>query len=290
MTESYCTNDENEITIKIAGYDPEFGSWILKSMFPTPKELLPLIGERIVFTTPSNRPLLTKENDNAKDADSLTKLYCSVGQDLDVTVIENIYDETFVLDDDEVEANSCNQGKYTAERDEKIGDNATVAVHQSSGSLDIVDSLPSEAKLNNRPGKQDEDTNDNSNSQKKKKRRSSTDWDSLTTPLNPATTVGRRKRRVLPAVFSMATKSRQMSVQSAEGLYQGLNDEQKRIHDWIVAEKENALITGSAGTGKSVLLKAIISTVRSKYADNEVAVTASTGIAALNIDGVTVHR
>ncbi len=48
---------------------------------------------------------------------------------------------------------------------------------------------------------------------------------------------------------------------------------------------------GEAGTGKSVLLREIIKSLRKKYAvaADAVAVTASTGIAACNIGGVTLH-
>ncbi len=45
------------------------------------------------------------------------------------------------------------------------------------------------------------------------------------------------------------------------------------------------------GTGKSVLLKEILKSLRKKYArsPDAVAVTASTGIAACNLGGVTLH-
>ena len=45
------------------------------------------------------------------------------------------------------------------------------------------------------------------------------------------------------------------------------------------------------GTGKSVLLREIIKSLRRKYQKSEdaVAITASTGIAACNIGGVTLH-
>ena len=46
--------------------------------------------------------------------------------------------------------------------------------------------------------------------------------------------------------------------------------------------------TGSAGTGKSVLLRSIIKSLRDKYPKG-VAVTASTGLAACNIGGITLH-
>ncbi|BEI83721.1 hypothetical protein CcaverHIS002_0403250 [Cutaneotrichosporon cavernicola] len=53
----------------------------------------------------------------------------------------------------------------------------------------------------------------------------------------------------------------------------------------------NIFFTGSAGAGKSVLLREIIKSLHIKYAKSAdaVAVTASTGIAACNIGGVTLH-
>lgn len=47
--------------------------------------------------------------------------------------------------------------------------------------------------------------------------------------------------------------------------------------------------TGSAGTGKSVLLRVLIKTLRNMYNNEGVAVTASTGLAACNIGGITIH-
>ena len=51
------------------------------------------------------------------------------------------------------------------------------------------------------------------------------------------------------------------------------------------------LLSHHAGTGKSVLLREIIKVLRKKYtkATDAVAITASTGIAACNIGGVTIH-
>ena len=51
----------------------------------------------------------------------------------------------------------------------------------------------------------------------------------------------------------------------------------------------NIFYTGSAGTGKSVLLRELIKSLKRKYGSEEVAVTASTGLAACNIGGITVH-
>lgn len=61
-----------------------------------------------------------------------------------------------------------------------------------------------------------------------------------------------------------------------------LSDEQKEVYR-AVLERRNVLVTGSAGTGKSTLLEAL----RAKFRD--MIVTASTGIAAVNVFGRTVH-
>lgn len=64
-----------------------------------------------------------------------------------------------------------------------------------------------------------------------------------------------------------------------------MNDPASSSFRRLVQQGRNVLLTGQAGTGKSTLLR--------NYLDDcgdEVAVTASTGIAALNIGGSTLHR
>ncbi|RFU73433.1 dna helicase pif1, atp-dependent [Trichoderma arundinaceum] len=70
-----------------------------------------------------------------------------------------------------------------------------------------------------------------------------------------------------------------------------LSKEQEHVLDLVVNQGKSVFFTGPAGTGKSVLMRAIISQLRSKHArDRErVAVTASTGLAACNIGGITLH-
>lgn len=51
----------------------------------------------------------------------------------------------------------------------------------------------------------------------------------------------------------------------------------------------NIFYTGCAGTGKSVLLREMIKILKKTYGPEQVAVTASTGLAACNIGGVTLH-
>lgn len=84
-----------------------------------------------------------------------------------------------------------------------------------------------------------------------------------------------------------------------------LNEEQRRVLRMVVEEGKNVFFTGSAGafdlchrrlnadcihiegTGKSLLLRAIITALRKKHAGHPdaVSVTASTGMAASNIGG-----
>jgi ATP-dependent DNA helicase PIF1 len=70
-----------------------------------------------------------------------------------------------------------------------------------------------------------------------------------------------------------------------------LSEEQQHVLELISDKKKAVFFTGAAGTGKSVLLREIIATLRKKYLrePDRVAVTASTGLAACNIGGVTLH-
>ena len=70
-----------------------------------------------------------------------------------------------------------------------------------------------------------------------------------------------------------------------------LSDEQKHILDVVVDKGKSVFFTGAAGTGKSVLMRAIIHKFRDNFKrePDRVAVTASTGLAACNIEGMTLH-
>ena len=70
-----------------------------------------------------------------------------------------------------------------------------------------------------------------------------------------------------------------------------LSDEQRMVLNLVTEERKSVFFTGSAGTGKSVLLREIIKTLRVKHRTqpDRVAVTASTGLAACNVGGVTLH-
>lgn len=95
---------------------------------------------------------------------------------------------------------------------------------------------------------------------------------------------------------SFATYDRQSSNSSfnksntSDKEYQpDLSSEQERVLNMVLNEQKSLFFTGSAGTGKSVLLRAIIDKLGERYG-SQLAVTASTGIAACNINGCTLHR
>ncbi|EEQ31138.1 DNA repair and recombination protein pif1 [Microsporum canis CBS 113480] len=69
------------------------------------------------------------------------------------------------------------------------------------------------------------------------------------------------------------------------------SEEQNQVIETIVKRGKSVFYTGSAGTGKSVLMREVIRQLRLKYRRDldAVAVTASTGLAACNIEGVTLH-
>ncbi|KAF2073656.1 hypothetical protein CYY_005041 [Polysphondylium violaceum] len=67
-----------------------------------------------------------------------------------------------------------------------------------------------------------------------------------------------------------------------------LTKEQQKIVNLIVEGGKNVFFTGSAGTGKSFVLKHLVSKLRKKH-PKSVFVTAATGIAAVNIGGTTLH-
>ena len=63
-----------------------------------------------------------------------------------------------------------------------------------------------------------------------------------------------------------------------------LSTEQQNLFDYIENSQNNIFVTGRAGTGKSTLLNYFI-----EHTEKKVAVCAPTGVAALNVGGVTIH-
>lgn len=79
----------------------------------------------------------------------------------------------------------------------------------------------------------------------------------------------------------------EMRTGMAATLTASLNDEQKRVLQ-LALDGASLFIGGNAGTGKSYLVRCIAAALREEK-KLKVAVTASTGIAALNISGTTYH-
>lgn len=63
-----------------------------------------------------------------------------------------------------------------------------------------------------------------------------------------------------------------------------LSEEQRRLFELVEDTNENLFITGRAGTGKSTLLAHIAA-----HTTKQIAVCAPTGVAALNVEGQTIH-
>jgi ATP-dependent DNA helicase PIF1 len=82
-----------------------------------------------------------------------------------------------------------------------------------------------------------------------------------------------------------------MSTSKAKMNAIALSSEQEHIKKLVVEKNQSVFFTGPAGTGKSVLMRAIIADFKKKFArePERLAVTASTGLAACNIGGMTLH-
>ncbi|KAG7664579.1 uncharacterized protein J8A68_001874 [[Candida] subhashii] len=101
-----------------------------------------------------------------------------------------------------------------------------------------------------------------------------------------------------PRFYEMTQRPGRDSLDTIEPIrHVGSANKIKEVHTFSKKQEEvlqkvkrgvSLFFTGSAGTGKSVLLKKMISELRKIYPD-QVAVTASTGLAACNIGGQTLH-
>ncbi|KAF7330814.1 ATP-dependent DNA helicase PIF1 [Mycena venus] len=100
----------------------------------------------------------------------------------------------------------------------------------------------------------------------------------------------KQPRRTIDSFFSPQVLAPASSSNDNDRKMVSLNAEQNAILRQVVDEGKNVFFTGSAGTGKSLLLRAIINALKRKYkTPDAVAVTASTGMAASNIGGMTIH-
>lgn len=97
-------------------------------------------------------------------------------------------------------------------------------------------------------------------------------------------------KRIKPIVRPSITQSLSSRTKSNPTMHLELTTEQKRVIEYVVRDRLNIFYTGSAGTGKSVVLRTIISKLCARFGRDAVAVTASTGLAAVNIGGITINK
>lgn len=115
----------------------------------------------------------------------------------------------------------------------------------------------------------------NNTEQMVKKRDNSTLFDTLNS----------MKKKIKPNYTAPGMKSQKSKISSNVSL----SKQQLLVISYVESNK-NIFYTGSAGTGKSVVLREIVKRLQAKHGYNSVGVTASTGLAACNIGGQTLHR
>lgn len=95
-----------------------------------------------------------------------------------------------------------------------------------------------------------------------------------------------RNQAGIDAHTRLLTKAQppKLNIERADASNVRLSDEQQKVYNILEQSHSNAYITGKAGTGKSLLLEYFVSHTR-----KTVAVVAPTGIAALNVGGMTIH-
>jgi len=105
------------------------------------------------------------------------------------------------------------------------------------------------------------------------------------------------KRRPLPWVVSGALGNPRLRERASQNVKKeivsgsgGLSPEQTEVLEAVMFGHKNVFFTGSAGTGKSFLLKTMIRRLKMRYGPSAIGVTASTGLAATNIGGTTINR
>lgn len=103
---------------------------------------------------------------------------------------------------------------------------------------------------------------------------------------------GKSKKSAEAGVEASATEIKQaVTSHTVRQSAISLSKEQEVVKQLVCDNGKSVFFTGPAGTGKSVLMRAIIAQLKKKYAKDpeRLAVTASTGLAACNIGGMTLH-
>ncbi|OAA44744.1 DNA helicase PIF1, ATP-dependent [Metarhizium rileyi] len=101
----------------------------------------------------------------------------------------------------------------------------------------------------------------------------------------------KNSRNLEPEQDAVPESMHEVEAKASKSVAISLSSEQAHVVDMVVNQNQSVFFTGPAGAGKSVLMRAIINELKRKYARDpeRVAVTASTGLAACNIGGITLH-
>ncbi|KAJ3878321.1 hypothetical protein F5051DRAFT_328170 [Lentinula edodes] len=166
--------------------------------------------------------------------------------------------------------------------EEALGGNTTVAT-ASKASQPLVESRT----FNKRPSDPALLFEDDSNAPPpKKKRQLPPSWSEEA--LEKVTTS--RSSTIRPQIRNLPSTSSPVAIKRPAGVF--LSPEQSQILR-LVEEGTSVFYTGSAGTGKSVLLREIIKTMKKKHKSSDaVAITASTGDSAFKLPSLYIcsHR
>ncbi|EDK37148.2 hypothetical protein PGUG_01246 [Meyerozyma guilliermondii ATCC 6260] len=145
----------------------------------------------------------------------------------------------------------------------------------------ILVDLTDDNVLNNGP--------DLNSSPSKRPKSFSQDSNSVKRPAPDALFGNLKLKRTLSSVVPQGSQQSQSSLIGFASQYT-LSNEQKYVIDCVVNQGLNVFYTGSAGTGKSIVLHELKNQLYYKFGNRRVAITASTGLAACNIGGQTLHR
>jgi ATP-dependent DNA helicase PIF1 len=164
----------------------------------------------------------------------------------------------------------------------------------ASGEVDSSEGpAPKKAKKRSRLPWSKEEEEEQKHVAKTPVQRSTGFWDPTASAIKEQKRHLKNQRLDLPSTNDLDIEAMQESIEmhAAKTNAISLSSEQKRVLDLVVNKNQSVFFTGPAGTGKSVLMRAIIKELKKKYAKDpeRVAVTASTGLAACNIGGITLH-
>lgn len=102
-----------------------------------------------------------------------------------------------------------------------------------------------------------------------------------------STKSSRKTTKFSQSGYKSSTKHRKFIPKSREPIIKWTHEQEHVLAH--VAKGHSVFVTGSAGTGKTVLLKHIIKILKKAHGRSRVFVTASTGVAACALDGQTLH-